>query len=320
MLISIIIPVYNVAPYVERCLQSVINQTYKDLEVLIIDDCGTDNSMEIVERLLLSFPFPFRMLRHEHNRGLSAARNTGIAAATGEYLYFMDSDDELTSNCIEALVKEVRKHPEVELVQGCMRPIPYGKQYDLSRYKNISYKEDNIWIRKEFYRTSQAFPVNAPNRLLKTSFIRKNNLTFMEGIIHEDELWSFYLVKVLNKYSIVQDVTYLRYYNEGSIMTSTPRFSAKANKNWAIILEKIIPDFDEPCLNGQILRYLQEFGNRYSYDRKLYYSAFKSFLKLFVLYKRYASAALLCFTFVIGQHRGINRITNYLFRKLNRPA
>ena len=108
-MVSIIIPIYNVAPYVEQCLQSVMHQTMTaGVECILVDDCGQDNSMELVEQMLARegysvcsdgtlisnhSPLTFQILHHEHNRGLSAARNTGIEAARGEYLYFLDSDD-----------------------------------------------------------------------------------------------------------------------------------------------------------------------------------------------------------------------------------
>lgn len=88
MKVSIIIPVYNVAPYVEECIQSVLRQDYKNLEIIIIDDCGTDNSMELVEELVKNSSRDIVILKHDYNKGLSAARNTGIRRATGDYIFF----------------------------------------------------------------------------------------------------------------------------------------------------------------------------------------------------------------------------------------
>lgn len=88
MKVSIIIPVYNVAPYVEECIQSVLRQDYKNLEIIIIDDCGTDNSMELVEKLVKNSSRDIVILKHDYNKGLSAARNTGIRRATGDYIFF----------------------------------------------------------------------------------------------------------------------------------------------------------------------------------------------------------------------------------------
>ena len=102
--ISIIIPIYNVEPYIEDCLQSVMRQTYRGMmECILVDDCGTDNSMKVAEQLIKIYngPIDFKVLHHEHNRGLSAARNTGIDAACGDYVYFLDSDDWISDDCFE---------------------------------------------------------------------------------------------------------------------------------------------------------------------------------------------------------------------------
>ena len=121
MNVSIIIPVFNVAPYIADCLRSVMRQTYTgNMECLIVDDCGTDNGIAIAERMIADYkgPIRFQILHHERNRGLSAARNTGTEAAIGEYLYYLDSDDEKTEDCIERLMGKVTDHPGVEMVQG----------------------------------------------------------------------------------------------------------------------------------------------------------------------------------------------------------
>ena len=95
--VSIIVPVYNVAPYITRCLNSIYNQSYPNIEVIIIDDCGTDNSMTIINSYLTSEQHAItKVIHHHQNQGISSARNTGINNANGEYLYFIDSDDYLT--------------------------------------------------------------------------------------------------------------------------------------------------------------------------------------------------------------------------------
>ena len=111
-LVSVILPVYNVEKYVENSLRSVIGQTYPDIECLIIDDCGTDRSMDVVENVLAHSNLAgkkIRILRHEKNRGLSAARNTGLDYAEGTYIFFLDSDDSIRPNCIEKHVEAISK-------------------------------------------------------------------------------------------------------------------------------------------------------------------------------------------------------------------
>ena len=106
-MISIVIPIYNVEPYILECLQSVDKQTIgDDIECILVDDCGTDNSVLVAEDFIKSYEgrVHFTLIHHQKNGGLSAARNTGIHAAHGEYLYFLDSDDTIKNNCIELLL------------------------------------------------------------------------------------------------------------------------------------------------------------------------------------------------------------------------
>ena len=110
--ISIIIPVYQVEAFIEECVQSVAQQTYRgSIECIIIDDCGKDKTMDIVNHFLkfYSGPIKFRVIRHERNQGVSAARNTGINAAKGDYLMLIDDDDFITPNCIDTLVECIQK-------------------------------------------------------------------------------------------------------------------------------------------------------------------------------------------------------------------
>ena len=103
MKVSIIIPVYHVEKYIERCVLSVLKQTYRPLEVVFVDDCSNDRSIDIAKKTIekngaASIEFVF--LEHDKNQGQSAARNSGIKASTGDYLYFLDSDDKLSDDAI----------------------------------------------------------------------------------------------------------------------------------------------------------------------------------------------------------------------------
>ena len=105
-LVSVIIPIYNVEQYIEKCLDSVINQTYKDLEIICVNDCSPDNSAQI----LLEYAqrdTRIKIVNREKNGGLSAARNTGLDEAKGEYVYFIDSDDWIDLDYIEKMVSAI---------------------------------------------------------------------------------------------------------------------------------------------------------------------------------------------------------------------
>ena len=120
--ISIIIPIYNVELYVRQCLESVMAQDIVevDIECILVDDCGQDKSMEIVRQMVENYegPIRFHILHHEHNCGLSAARNTGLDAATGDYILFVDSDDYLLPGALSRLLVGLHTYPQVDMVVG----------------------------------------------------------------------------------------------------------------------------------------------------------------------------------------------------------
>ena len=225
--VTIIIPVYNVAPYIEDCIKSVIHQTYLgSIECLIIDDCGTDDSMALVERLIASYngPIAFRILRHDHNRGLSAARNTGTLQATGNYLYYLDSDDEITENCIEVLMKRANENPLLEMVQGNTLKWHSKKSRSSIQLKKIHhpYAATNTEVRKCFYNYQQMM-FGVWNKLIRRDFVINNNLLCQKGIISEDYLWSFNLLKYLNCAYFESTITYHYRIRPNSIVFSSSR-------------------------------------------------------------------------------------------------
>ena len=193
MLISIIIPVYNVASYVEQCLRSVIDQTYRPLEVIIVDDCSTDNSMDVVERITADTPqddsLTFKILRHTHNRGLSAARNTGLEAATGEYIGFVDSDDWIEPNMYETLYAELTADSKAILItSSIIAELPTGSIKGFAHTNN--YKR-GTWISPlEFLSRMISEETNNAvwNKLYRREFIQ---MPFFEGLNCEDYRFMF---------------------------------------------------------------------------------------------------------------------------------
>ena len=258
--VSIIVPIYNVEPYISRCLYSVMDQTYTGpMECLLVDDCGTDNSIAIVEQLIGDYhgPIDLKVLHHEHNRGLSAARNTGVDASSGDYVFFLDSDDAITSDCLALMVAEVEKHPGVEMVMGAHQGVYEDPANNYLSSWPSCYVEDNTWLRLHFFKQENSINVVAWNRLLKLSFIRDNGLRFKEGVIHEDEHWSFYVYRKLKSWTSIENVTYIHYLQPNSIMsTNTAR---KKAENIYVILCDIVKDFDEPLRSLQAFKYLEYF-------------------------------------------------------------
>lgn len=230
--VSIIIPVFKVEPYIERCVCSVLNQTYRELEVILVDDCTPDQSMNIAKLLIekseKSKDLEIIYLKHEINRGLSAARNTGIKAAKGDYIYLLDSDDEITPICIENLISLAQKYTNVNIVQGntwCNNE--KYKWLDLSTKGFPEFSSQKEWIRKQFVNIDNKYkdfiPVTAWNKLYLRKWFVENNLWFKEGIIHEDEHWRIMYWKYIDTIAFTKDITYNYFIREGSIVTSNKK-------------------------------------------------------------------------------------------------
>ena len=216
--ISVIVPVYNVEPYIRECFSSIAAQTYKgEIECIFVDDCGQDRSVEILEELTADYhgTISFTILHHEHNKGLSGARNTGIRHATGDYLYFLDSDDTITPDCIERLVALAEKYPGVEVVQGSAKTT--NEWLQLKQGEVPEYSNSFRWIRKTLLRRS-VIPMTAWNKLLKREFLLKNELLFVEGMIHEDEVLNFMLAKYVCSMAFCLNQTYIYKENINGIM------------------------------------------------------------------------------------------------------
>ena len=127
--ISLIIPVYNVEKYLARCLDSVINQTFKDLEIICIDDGSTDNSSDILQNYALKDERI--VVIRQANAGLSAVRNVGISRAKGEYICFIDSDDWIDFDFCEKLYNSAEKHSADIAVAGIIRACRFKRKYFL---------------------------------------------------------------------------------------------------------------------------------------------------------------------------------------------
>lgn len=222
MKVSIIIPVYNVEDYILECLESVAHQTYKgDMECIIVDDCGTDRSISRAENFIQSYQgnTDFYILHHDHNRGLSAARNTGTDAAKGDYVYFLDADDCMIPETIEVMVGMVCKYPNVEMVQGGIVSKDGHVISDFSKMEIPEHTTDKMWIMRNVFLN---LPVSSWNRLLRKEFLIRGNITFHEGIIHEDVPYCFLLSLKCQHIGFVKKNTYCyRQHRRNSILNTT---------------------------------------------------------------------------------------------------
>ena len=207
--ISIIIPVYQVESYIEECLISVGKQTYKGgMECLLIDDCGQDRTMDLVKQFIDSYtgPVSFKIIRQEHNSGVSAARNTGIKASKGEYLMLVDDDDVIAPNCVETLA-ECIQNEKIDMVCAGFKTIDgyypfWSDDYQLSDYQSSAPKEII-----DFFASGQLYEMPW-NKLIRKDIVINHEIFFKEGIVYEDKLWLFQLVNQISTLKTINKITY----------------------------------------------------------------------------------------------------------------
>ena len=185
--ISIIIPVYNVEEYLRECLDSCINQTLKDIEIICVDDCSPDNSIKILEEYQQK-DSRIKILRHETNKNLGAARNTGLANATGEYIWFVDSDDYIDTKACEILYYAIK---EFNVDMLCFSAIQFSEADNKRNFAYFTYHHQGVQINKIYYpRTNwkeihfSNLNVSACMYLTKRTLIQK--FRFRDGVFYED--------------------------------------------------------------------------------------------------------------------------------------
>lgn len=256
MKVSIAVPIYNVEKYIERCLRSIMSQTYKgELECILVDDASSDGTLRLCEGLIEAYegPIEFKLIRQPKNCGVSATRNACIRASEGEYIYFLDSDDEIAPSCIETLMKLTESHPGVQMVIGMFRSWPYNPIYEIDLPGQSGFIDDRNLIRVLSLPYIRRVNINVTNKLIRRDFIEENSLFFKEGIIHEDDLWSYFAMRKLRSLAYTHEETYLRYSVENSIMTSSTK--AKSGHYYGLNTIDILNAIDEPFYGLQLFCY-----------------------------------------------------------------
>lgn len=202
-MVSVIVPVYKVEPYIQECVCSIINQTYPDIEVILVDDAGGDNSMELAKEVLLQSNRIWRVICHDRNLGVSVARNNAMAVAKGKYLFLLDSDDYLEPFCIEKFV-DVALRYDAEMVFANHWDILNGQVVPSCRLSaSDTYSDNPISAHIKGKTTSMA-----GNRMIRRDFYLNSKICFKEGLRYEDEMWSFSLILRAKRIAFLDDCTY----------------------------------------------------------------------------------------------------------------
>lgn len=218
--VSIIVPVYNVEKYLEECLDSIINQTYIDLDIILVDDGSTDSSPDICERYAEK-DNRIRVI-HKENGGLSSSRNSGLDYAQGEYVYFLDSDDYLEKDAIDLLIKETENKPDIVFFDAkTFADEDYHGKINVSGYiRKCSYCDATGHDMTIKLFNNKEFHYSVPLLLLKKAFIENNSLRFYEGIINEDMVFTFEAFIKAQSVKYLNKALYNRRLRPGSIVTS----------------------------------------------------------------------------------------------------
>jgi glycosyltransferase involved in cell wall biosynthesis len=216
-LISVIIPIYKTSPYLVKCLDSVLEQTYPNIEILCINDCSPDNSQDILDYYMQKDK-RLRVIIHDRNKGPSAARNTGMDNSTGKYIYFVDSDDWIDDDYLEKMVTTIEQN-NVPVILNTNIFCHYESTTELhkmiqpwQRWKiNTEIAGKNV-----ISNLMSNFIMNCCY-LYRKDFLRKGNIKFPEGLRHEDCYFTSVLTPYLNKLCVVYGPQYHYVKHEDSI-------------------------------------------------------------------------------------------------------
>ena len=206
--VTIGIPVYKSVDFICRALESALAQSYLSIEFLIVDDAGHDGSVEMIQSIKETHPRgnAIHIIHHQDNLGVSASRNQIIDAAQGEFLYFMDSDDVISENTIELMMKNIRQY-DAEIVFGSYEKIELSGSKTIYQYPSIQLlHEDELACFA--YRKYAGIQASACNYLVKLSVLRDNNHRFVDTNYWEDLVFTFDLVTLVSRAVLLPNITY----------------------------------------------------------------------------------------------------------------
>jgi len=221
--VSIIVPVYNTENYLKKCLDSLVNQTLENIEILIVNDGSTDNSQKIIDEYKELYSNKIKIF-NKSNGGLSDARNFAIPHTTGEYIGFVDSDDYIELDMFEKMYA-LAKTKNLDLVE-CNFNWEYPNKIKIDY--GIDYLE-----KKDFFLFGR---VMVCNKLFKTSIIKDNNITFSKSLNYEDIEFFYNLIPYINNYSLINNSFYHYIQRDNSIINN----QTKKTADIFIILNNII--------------------------------------------------------------------------------
>lgn len=217
-MISIIVPAYNIEKYIEKCVYSIVNQSHKNIEIVIVDDGSTDETGNICDKLA-KIDDRIKVI-HQKNQGLSAARNNGIKAANGEYISLIDGDDVVEKGFLKNMSSTMCKGVDV-VISGYKTVNENGDILSVIKNEKVvtSGKETTIRLLTQ----QEDFFVIAWNKLYRKSLFDENNIWYPAGRIHEDNLTTYKLLSKANRVAVIDSANYLYTKRAGSITNKSKK-------------------------------------------------------------------------------------------------
>ena len=245
--LSLIIPVYNVEQYVGRCLQSCLCQPHvsaDDYELVIVNDGTKDNSMQVVEEI--THDYNNVTIVNQHNQGLSMARNAGLKAAKGEYVWFIDSDDWIEEGCLHGIIQQLDK-TEVEVLQ-----LQYRNVYSDDTPCDEHYSTIEGVVRGKDWLVKGKFFVPAPFMVYRREFLLRNELTFCPGIYHEDNEFKPRVIYLANSCASYDKVAYN--YFKGNANSITAQLKLKNGTDLFLVMNRLYHFVEQHHVSGPYRR------------------------------------------------------------------
>lgn len=211
-LISVVIAIYNIEDFFEPCLKSVLCQTYKDVEILAIDDGSTDGSLDILKKYVKNNPN--LKIIHQKNAGLSAVRNLGLKKARGEYICFIDGDDTIAPDYLAKLYSSISKADADISVCGYTYIEKSSRRDFLPKPEVISGRDATVHLLID----QENLDIVAWNKMYKRELFLKNRITYPVGEPHEDNLTTYKLYSAARKVALLDQPLYYYQERSGSIM------------------------------------------------------------------------------------------------------
>ena len=238
VLISVIVPVYNTAPWLRRCLGSICAQTYRNLEILCVNDGSTDNSAEILAEYAAQ-DSRIKVFTQE-NAGLSAARNTALAHATGEWVTGVDSDDYLEPGVYERVMEYTAEAVDMVCygvvdVDEAGAFLPFNAYFDLPAAGEYEMTPE----------LAERLNVCFWSKLWRRSLLEENNLRFPHGLVHEDEALYYLAAPYVRNVAICPEVGYHYVQRQGSIMNSGAMSDAQRVARYVPVFEYVCREYEK---------------------------------------------------------------------------